>query len=83
MTPLNTKKLDYLHYDDQFDYFLPDLSKKYIPSNSLSNNEVYVTQGNCPKNFGKTKRKEEIICNEPNSFYCPLNYRGKIEIKYF
>ncbi|HET9947173.1 MAG TPA: glycosyltransferase family 39 protein [Patescibacteria group bacterium] len=82
LSSANYKTFDYLHYKEQYDYFLPNISINKQEDKNVSDNTIYIFHGSCPVDLNKVKLQTKRNCSNKFNLYCPLNYSGDI-IKYF
>lgn len=77
VSPLNYDKLNLLHYKEQYNFFLPKTNIFLEKSEAIRDNEIYI------KNNGYDYLGKSYIieCSSKN-YYCPIDYRGNIEIHY-
>ncbi|HWS48981.1 MAG TPA: glycosyltransferase family 39 protein [Candidatus Methanoperedens sp.] len=81
-SPDNTTSLNYPHYSEQFQYFLPNITVQTLPSEEIRNNEIYIYRGNCLKKYEKTTYKYISCSDVSNNYHCPLNFNEVMMIHY-
>jgi len=77
VSPSNYVKFNYLHYKEQYAFFLPTISITIQKGEMIKDNEIYIKS----KQYNYNNKISIIKCNKM-SYYGPLNYRGKILIHY-
>ncbi len=81
ISPDNNKNMHLKHSQEQFAYFIPSKNITLQEAKDLQNNEAYIYNGDCPRNYKQTKQIKKTSCKN-KSFYCPLNYSGDIILHY-
>ncbi len=66
---------------EQEEFFLPNRVISYASSSSIMDNESHIQKGDCARGDLAPINTRSINCLE-NSFECPVNYRGNINIYY-
>lgn len=78
----NFQNLNYAHYKEQYEFFVP-YKKVYLQSSpEIQDNEAYVFNGACPVEYKKTSRFSITNCTLKKNLYCPIGYTGNIVIHY-
>jgi hypothetical protein len=83
VSPDNYFTLHLLHYEEQYQYFLPNAMIVTKSNVSVDDGEAYVFNGTCPNDYTIATKKQVTTCNaDDNNFLCPLHYNGNITIHY-
>ena len=78
----NYQNLDLLHYREQYEYFVPNLSLDKRRNNEIGDNEAYIFKGVCPEDYKKTISSWTTSCVSVKNLRCPIGYLGDIVIHY-
>lgn len=81
----NKENLNLMHYMEQYEFFLPNISIETKSSDSIGNSEAYILKGSCENYENKSTlnmSKFVVDCSAKINFYCPNNYNGNIKIYY-
>lgn len=80
VSPTNRKNLDLLHYKEQYWYFLPKSTVTVKENKQIPDNEAYLFNRACPKDYKQALLKYSVSCTIRKVNYCPANYIGAITI---
>lgn len=80
---MNYQNLSLAHYQEQYQYFLPNVIVQTKSDAGINDNEAYLFNGSCPTDYKTTIKQHTISCNSmKHDFFCPLNFTGNIVIHY-
>jgi len=78
VSPSNYQKFNYLHYREQYQFFLPEKNILIKENKEIGDNEIYIKNDEQPY-LGKTFF---IKCNGKKSYSCPLGFKENIILHY-
>ena len=82
-SPDNVVNYNYLHYQEQYQFFLPEKSITYEINPSLTENTATILAGNCRFiDVNKATLHQFLYQCQPNDLKCPKNYQKYFMINY-
>ena len=82
-SPENVLNYNYIHYSEQYQYFLPNKSIHFKAINNISDTTAQVYVGNCDdSNLHSFPSRTYIYNCLPGDLKCPINYHGDFIINY-
>lgn len=83
-SPYNATNYGYLHYQEQFNFFLPQKTFNFVSNQTIFDNELFLFVDACPQTIDRSAMLHyQILCsNDENKLKCPLNYKGNLSIYY-
>lgn len=76
----NATNFDYLHYKEQYQYFLPQITLQIQAKDSLEDNVEYLYKGVCLQPAQQARVEEAIVCNGSVNFMCPRQWTGELKL---
>lgn len=80
VSPDDAKNFGYLHYAEQYQYFLPHTTLDIQSDASVPDSDAYLYKGMCSGNAKQPLREENIVCNDQLNFMCPRDWTGKLRL---
>ncbi|MCL4384363.1 glycosyltransferase family 39 protein [Patescibacteria group bacterium] len=82
-SPYNIQNYNYLHYQEQRQFFYPQTNFSLTASELLPNSELWVFTGDCPSSgLIKPNHLLSVNCAAQSHFFCPLNFNRSLNIYY-
>lgn len=81
-SPENYTKLNYQHYRELFQYFLPQITLEMLQNQEIGNNEMYIYHGTCFGKYDKTTYRKVPCSTTKNNYKCPLYFNDTLMIHY-
>lgn len=76
------KDLDYLHYKEQYQYFLPNVAIEKQIDPTYSDSEVHIYKDSCPSTPQLPVRATVKMCTGGLDYLCPIHYIGELRVYY-
>jgi 4-amino-4-deoxy-L-arabinose transferase-like glycosyltransferase len=80
VSPENYKNLDFLHYKEQYQYFLPNANITIKKNAKINDSEAYVFRKSCPEDYKQASNIHTTLCSSKRTNYCPVDFIGEINI---
>jgi len=81
-SPYNSQNYNYLHYQEQRQYFLPNYQIRFESNHNVSDNQLFIYQDNCPQTVDYAHLgSQHVDCSyQENKLFCPIGFKDKLSI---
>lgn len=80
VSPEDAKNFGYLHYSEQYQYFLPQTALDIQEDASVPDSDAYLYKGSCSGNLRQPLKEEDIVCTGELNFMCPRDWSEKLRL---
>lgn len=76
----NWLNFNYMHYQEQHQYFLPGIMLDQEAGDSIPDSEAYLYKGACATSKKQPRIEEKIDCTGALNFMCARNWKGTLKL---